>query len=73
MNNIIIDPDLLEFASQEELENKAKAFDVLMKVLNNDYPLLDADKFIKITNGYNVIEIPLSDYEYKILERAMNK
>lgn len=72
MNNIIIDPDLLEFTKQETLENKAKAFDTLVKILNIDFPFDNSTNFLKIRNGFESIDFPISYEEYEILKKVID-
>ena len=60
----------------QEAINKAKAFDVLMSILNNDTFIMDTENYnksIQIRQNYNTIEIPISDEDFEILERAMEE
>lgn len=70
MNNIEIDPDLLEMAKEENLEDKAKAFDLL--VIVGYIKLDDYHKTIIVRHGFDRVEIPISNYQYEILKRAMD-
>lgn len=60
----------------QEAINKAKAFDVLMSILNNDTFIMDTENYnksIQIKQNYNTIEIPISDEDFETLERAMEE
>lgn len=57
-----------------EFEIKAKAFDVLMDLLTNDTYVMDIEnyeKYISIQSGQQVINIPIQDHEFEILEKAI--
>ena len=60
----------------QEAIDKAKAFDVLMDLLNNDTYVMDTENYnksIQIKQNYNTIEIPISDEDFETLERAMEE
>ena len=47
-----------------------------MSILNNDTFIMDTENYnksIQIRQNYNTIEIPISDEDFEILERAMEE
>lgn len=60
----------------QEAVNKTKAFDVLMSILNNDTFIMDTENYnktIQISQGYQKLEIPISDEDFEILEKVMEE
>lgn len=58
----------------QEAVDKAKAFDVLMSVLNNDTFIMDTEKYtkaIEIQQGHITIVIPIQDEDYEIFQKAL--
>lgn len=80
MNDIKIDPDLLEMAREEaledkvknydELELKAKAFDILATVGAISYDHFN--KLVIVEFGFKRVELSLYPDDYEILEKAIN-